>query len=135
MIIRFSVVTVLGLLAGVASAGPGVDPSLYGKLDVSRFKRPETTHHRPVIADGQVRRTSMAPIYIHLPPGQQQHWATRCAEFAACKTPVYFVSEGWFMTVYLPAVGSRDGREQDYRDYTARDRAHERDQHDQHGHD
>ena len=125
----------LSLGAVVPTLASGVDPSLYGKLDVSHLKKPQTIHRRPVVADSQARKSTKTPIYVHLAPGQEQHWASHCSLYAACNVPVYFVTEGWFMNVYLPEVGARDGREQDYRLFSARDRGQERDRHDQHGHD
>jgi hypothetical protein len=48
---------------------------------------------------------------------------------------VLFVTESWFVNVYLPQIGSRDGREQRYRIETARARGAERDRHDPHSDD
>lgn len=53
-----------------------------------------------------------------------------CRTYAACSVPVYFVTEGWSVDVYLPAIGEQDGREQRYGMQMGRERHVRRDIHD-----
>jgi hypothetical protein len=86
-----------------------------------------------VIADRTARHaSSKTAIYLHVPQGDEWHWYAHCQTYSACSVPVYFVTESWFVNVYLPAIGSRDGREQRYHILTARQRGSERDLHDRH---
>jgi hypothetical protein len=120
---------------GVVAHAEDADPGIYGQLDISKFKRPPVIRRQPVVADRSARRSSAKPIYLHVPPGQEWHWYAHCRTYQACSVPVYFVTESWFVNVYLPAIGSRDGREQRYRILSARERASERDVHDRHDED
>ncbi len=67
-----------------------------------------------------------------MPPGHEWHWNDHCHTYDACATPVYFVTEGWFRNVYLPAVGIQDGRLQRYQAQAARDHVSDRDRYDAH---
>jgi hypothetical protein len=106
-----------------------MDPGIYGRLDVSKFGHPPVIRREAVVANGVKHRTSSKPVYLHEAPGQESHWQAYCRTYDACSVPVYFVTESWFVNVYLPAIGSRDGREQRYRINAARERASERESH------
>jgi hypothetical protein len=123
----------LTVASGVRAAD--TDPGIYGRIDTGRFPKPLVINHKPVLLDRAARSRSAKPIYLHVRPGDEWHWNAHCKTYAACGAPVYFVTESWFMNVYLPAIGSRDGREQRYRIQAARERASERDRHDVHGED
>src|SRR5262249_30981399 len=122
----------VSLVVGAAARSEDSDPGIYGQIDSGKFARPPVIRRNPVIADNAKRRTAAKPIYLHVPPGQEWHWYAHCHTYNACSVPVYFVTESWFVNVYLPAIGSRDGREQRYRILAARERASERDLHDRH---
>jgi hypothetical protein len=95
--------------------------------DVSNFGHPPVIRREAVVANGAKHRRSSKPVYMHGVPGPEWHWRAYC--YDACFVPVYFVTESWFVNVYLPAIGSRDGREQRYRINAARERASERESH------
>ena len=107
--------------AGVVSA-KDTDPGIYGAIDVSRFPKPATLNSRPVTAVVPAKRAKAKPIYVHVTAGEARHWHGTCQTYNACAVPVYFVTEGWFRTVYLPAIGEADGREQRYLIQAGRDR-------------
>jgi hypothetical protein len=118
---------------GQAAQAEGPDVGIYGQIDVSKFPHPAVINKKPVVADKAGRKLFARTIYLHVEPGQEWHWHANCRTYNACSTPVYFVTESWFVNVYLPAIGSRDGREQRYKMQAARERASARDQHEQHG--
>jgi hypothetical protein len=128
--------TVLAMICLIGSIGAAIaaDSGILGRIDTTRFPKPRVIWSKPVIIERRASSGSK-PIYLHVPPGVESHWHANCHAYDACATPVYFVTEGWFRNVYLPAIGSRDGREQRYRTEVARERASERDLHDQDGHD
>jgi hypothetical protein len=108
-------------------------PGIYGEIDTHRFPQPQLISAKPVVITAPRKHSAAKPIYLHVAPGDEWHWFNRCRVYGACAEPVYFVTENWFLSVYLPAIGSRDGREQTYRAEAARERAAERDRHDPHG--
>ena len=124
----------VGLAGSVGAAEPAADPGIYGPIDTARFSRPELINRKPVLA-ATARQSAVAkastgkPLYLHVPPRQVSHWQAHCADYDACDAPVFFVTEGWFLNVYLPAVGGADGREQRYREQMGRDRELRRDAH------
>ena len=118
--------------ANAFSAAPS---GIYGEIDTHRFTKPKLINSKPVVIDAADRARKRKPVYLHVVPGDEWHWFNKCHAYDACAQSVYFVTEGWFMNVYLPAIGSRDGREQHYRIDSARQRATERDKHDVHGDD
>jgi hypothetical protein len=123
----------LGVLStlGVSSVARAddTDPGIYGRLNVSKFGHPPVIRREAVVANGAKHRTSSKPVYMHVAPGQEWHSQAYCRTYDACSVPVYFVTESWFVNVYLPTIGSRDGREQRYRINAARERASEREAH------
>ena len=126
----------LGLAASMAIAtsvlAADADPGIYGRIDVSKYPKPQLINPKPVTIDHQSKpETTAKPIYLHVPQGHEWHWHDHCKTYDACAVPVYFVTEGWFRSVYLPAIGSQDGREQRYKIQTARQRG-ERDRYDAH---
>ena len=111
-------------------------PGAYGEIDTHRFPKPQLINpNKPVIITAAAKHNAAKPMYLHVVPGEEWHWYNRCHVYGACALPVYFVTENWFLNVYLPAIGSRDGREQTYRLEAARARAAERDHHDLHSDD
>ena len=128
--------TMLAMAAMTISGAPGAiaaDPGIYGRIDTGRFPKPKTFNSRPMVASPPAKRSRAKPIYLHVMPGQQTHWHASCQTYDACSVPVYFVTEGWFLNVYLPAIGAQDGREQRYRIQMGRERDVVRDTHNMHG--
>ena len=94
-------------LMGLAAAAPAAfaadvgvsvqfgQPGVYGRVDIGRYPRPEVVQQRPVIVRrGAVRAPQ--PVYLWVPPAQQQHWSRYCGRYDACGAPVYFVRDGWY---------------------------------------
>jgi hypothetical protein len=128
--------SLVGAATAIAAAEPGgADPGIYGRLDLKKFKKPTLINSKPILIDSAAKPVSLKPVYLHVPPGQELHWRSLCKTYDACAVPVYFVTENWFMTVYLPSVGAQDGRERQYRIEASRERSTERDIHDVHGQD
>lgn len=118
--------------AAGAAAPAAADPGIYGPIDTAKFPKPQLVSSRPVIADRArlpkgARLSTAKPLYLHVPPREVSHWQAHCATYNACGVPVLFVSENWFVKVYLPAIGAMDGREQRYLEQMGRDREAQRD--------
>lgn len=135
-----------GVLAGLLALAPaayaadvGVAvnvnlPGIYGQITIGELPAPELLLPRPVIAvpaTVAVAGPPPEPLYLHVPPGHEKHWARHCREYDACGRPVYFVSQRWYQEVYAPRQEwRRDERSQEYeRDHLEgrhdEERAHE----------
>lgn len=105
---------VLALCVGTASAADvGVsisigDPGYYGRLDIGVAPRPALVYAQPVVV-GRPVVYSGAPLYLRVPPGHRSRWESHCGYYGACGMPVYFVQDGWYDTVYVPAYRERHG--------------------------
>lgn len=129
---------VLALCVGTASAADvGVsisigDPGYYGRLDIGVAPRPALIYAQPVVV-GRPVVYSGAPLYLRVPPGHRNRWEHHCGYYGACGMPVYFVEDGWYDTVYVPAYRERHGHwHHDRHDYDDRhhgrhDRRHDHD--------
>jgi len=108
-----------GSLAGLASLGVAAlahagdvsvsvnlaTPGLYGQIVLGDVPAPELIMPRAVVAVPAPVVVGVAPpepLYLHVPPGHERHWAKHCREYNACGRPVYFVSERWYHDVYVP---------------------------------
>ena len=52
-----------------------------------------------IIAPPQVR-VERQPVYLYVPPAEQQDWRRYCGRYEACGQPVYFVRETWVRERY-----------------------------------
>src|SRR3569833_1410377 len=80
-------------------------PGVYGLLTIGGdVPTPELIMPRAVVAvpSREVVAMPPAPLYLHVPPGYERHWARHCREYDACGRPVYFVSARWYHDVYTP---------------------------------
>jgi hypothetical protein len=111
------------------AAGPGgvavgvAQPGFYGELSVGNLPAPPPViYTQPVIVTAAPEYVG-SPIYLHVPPGYERHWAEHCAEYHACARRVYFVRDNWYNTVYVPRyrhVDREHYRDHDnYRDHDA----------------
>jgi hypothetical protein len=86
------------------------DPRFYGHIDIVSYPQPRLIFPRPiaihVIPVGVVR----PPLYLRVPPGHEKNWGKHCAKCDACGSPVYFIEDGWYNTVYVPAYKAKHGR-------------------------
>jgi hypothetical protein len=97
---------VAALGAAPASAAVSVaigQPGFYGRIDIGGgVPPPEVVYAQPVIIQQPAVQYQRAPIYLRVPPGQQQNWGRYCNSYNACGQPVYFVQDGWYNNVYAP---------------------------------
>jgi hypothetical protein len=116
--------TLLAIFAvAIGSAAAASEPGLYGRLDLEGLPKPDLIHDKPVKATSSFMSLfGGKPVYVHVRPGDELHWARHCKRYDACSSPVLFVTESWFLNVYLPRIGSDDGREQRYREQMGRQR-------------
>ena len=114
----------LGLFVATltSSAHAETDVGIYGRLDLKDLPKPDVIAAKPIKATSSFLSVFNRAAYVHVRPGDEQHWARHCKEYDACTTPVLFVTENWFVNVYLPAIGAFDGREQRYREQMGRQR-------------
>jgi hypothetical protein len=105
-------------------------PGLYGQITIGGdVPAPELILPRPVVAVAprEVIVSPPPPLYLHVPPGHERHWAKHCREYNACGRPVYFVSDRWYHDVYTP-------RHFHGHEHEERREEHYRDEHDRHEH-
>ncbi len=111
----------LGTLAGGAfAADVGVSvsvaqPGLYGRIDIGNVPPPVLVYPQPVVIRPAPVAMVQSPIYLHVPPGHAKNWARHCSRYNACGQPVYFVQDGWYQQVYLPAQAGWRGPDRDER--------------------
>ena len=143
-------------LAGDVSVSVNLNtPGVYGQLTIGGdVPTPELIMPRAVVAvpSREVVAMPPAPLYLHVPPGYERHWARHCREYDACGRPVYFVSERWYHDVYTPRQQMHEReREEHFRhemrkheeheerreehEMRREDREHWHDDHHDHGHD
>jgi hypothetical protein len=85
------------------------DPGFFGQINLGDVpQRPALVYAHPVVIH---RDPAFAgpPIYLHVPPGHERHWARHCAEYHACGRPVYFVRDDWYNREYVPRHRHHDG--------------------------
>ncbi|MEJ0006461.1 MAG: hypothetical protein WDM77_08885 [Steroidobacteraceae bacterium] len=115
--------------APVMAADVGVSvnvaqPGFFGQINLGEtpqpprvvYARPMVIHRDPAFAG--------RPIYLHVPPGHERHWARHCAEYNACGRPVYFVRDDWYNREYAPRHQHHDHHGEDDR---GRDHDHDHD--------
>lgn len=131
MIKSFFIVA-LCCMAFNASAQDARASEFFGRVDVGNAPRPEVINPRAVKGQhvhgmSRVAATPLgtweAPVYFHVRPGEEHRWAAHCRAYAACDTPVIFVTEAWYRDVYLPHISAQDGREQRYRETVRMERS------------
>lgn len=121
-------------LAGDVSVSVNLNtPGVYGQLTIGGdVPAPELIMPRAVIAvpSREVVATPPPPLYLHVPPGYERHWARHCREYDACGRPVYFVSERWYHDVYTPRHEFHEReREEHFRQEMRAHDEHEREVH------
>lgn len=77
-------------------------PGFYGQINIGNVPPPPLIFVRPVVVERGPRYVAVEPIYLHVPPGHEKHWAKHCAEYRACGRPVYFVRNDWYDNEYVP---------------------------------
>jgi len=105
-------------LAGDVSVSVNLNtPGLYGQLTIGDLPAPELLLPRAVVAVPAavvVGAEPLPPLYLHVPPGHEKHWAKHCREYNACGRQVYFVSDRWYNEVYTPQYRDRERDREGY---------------------
>jgi hypothetical protein len=94
-----------GLAVHANPAGTAIavgQPGFYGELSVGNLPEPPpVVYAQPVIITAEPEYVG-PPMYLHVPPGYERHWAEHCHEYRACARRVYFVRDDWYNNVYVP---------------------------------
>jgi hypothetical protein len=107
----------LCLASGLAFAADVGDGAFFGRIDIRAFPGAQVVYARPMqVLHGSAAGAGAEPVYLHVRPGEERRWGAHCRAYDVCATPVFFVTESWYRTVYLPLVGGSDGREKRYAD-------------------
>lgn len=92
---------------GAAQSQPSVgvtigiqQPGVYGRINIGNVAPPPVVHVQPVVIVAGPVAVQRAPIYLYVPPTQQQNWSRYCGRYGACGQPVYFVQERWVRERY-----------------------------------
>jgi hypothetical protein len=85
------------------------DPRFYGQIEIGSYPQPRLIFATPVVIHAIPAGVVRAPRYLRVPPGHEKHWAKHCAKYDACGVPVYFVEDGWYNSVYVPAYKAKHG--------------------------
>ena len=80
-------------------------PGFYGQIDIGDFPQPRVVYERPVTVYTEVE--DERPIYLHVPPGYEKHWAKHCGVYRACGRRVYFVRDDWYNDEYVPRYSEK----------------------------
>jgi len=126
-------------LAGDVGVAVNVNvPGIYEQISIDGgVPAPELLLPRPIVvvpARVVVPGPPPEPLYLHVPPGHEKHWAKHCREYNACGRPVYFVSDRWYQDVYTPHHMSH--HEEEHHEWEHRhDEDHDRGHGHGHGHD
>ena len=91
--------------AAQAQANVGVSiginqPGIYGRINIGNLPPPLLVLPQPVIISQPRVVVERQPIYLYVPPVQQQDWRRYCGRYEACGQPVYFVQERWVRERY-----------------------------------
>jgi hypothetical protein len=132
----FSGAAVAGDLALSISVG---QPGFFGQLDFGAPPPPPALIFPQPIVVVRDRGYAGGPVYLHVPPGYERHWARYCAQYGACGRPVYFVRDEWYQREYVPRYqeryrGDADRREPPRDERQERDGEHDRGEHDRGDH-
>jgi hypothetical protein len=108
---------ILALLASAPTLATDVsvsvaigDPRFYGRIDIGSYPQPRLIFPTPVVIHAIPVGVVRAPLYLRVPPGHEKHWDKHCAKYDACGSPVYFIEDGWYNAVYVPAYKAKHGR-------------------------
>jgi hypothetical protein len=113
----------VGNAAAQTSVSIGINqPGVYGRIQIGDVPAPALYRPEPVIIVPPRVVVQQQPVYLYVPPAQQQNWRRYCGRYHACGQPVYFVRDEWV----------RERWEHEHPD-----QGHHRgwDKHDDHGHD
>ena len=102
--------TLAALCIAPAYAQPSVgvtigihQPGVYGRINIGDVPQQALVLPQPVIIAAPRPRAPREPVYLYVPPVQQQNWRRYCANYGACGQPVYFVQDRWVRERYEEA--------------------------------
>ena len=99
-------------------------PGFFGQINIGDVPQPPAlVYARPVVIHRDPAFVG-PPMYLHVRPGHERHWAQHCAEYNACGRPVYFVRDDWYNHEYVPRHQHRDERGHDHDHDHDHDRDH-----------
>ena len=127
-ILVFAAAVAMPAMAQVGVSVNVGEPGFFGQIDIGQAPPPAVIYPQPVViqpAPGYVG----GPLYLHVPPGHERHWAEHCAQYNACGRPVYFVRDDWYQREYVPRYHHEHGFDRDD------GHRHEHDHGDDHGRD
>ena len=103
-------VTLAALAVAPAFAQPSVgvtigihQPGAYGRINIGDIPQQALVLPQPVIIVAPRPRAPREPVYLYVPPAQQQNWSRYCRNYGACGQPVYFVQDRWVRERYEEA--------------------------------
>ncbi len=97
---------VFGMLAlSIQPARAGIaisigEPGFFGIIDIGGYPTPDLVYPEPIIIDPAAAWGP--PIYLRVPPYYINDWGRYCYEYDACNRPVYFITDTWYNTIYVP---------------------------------
>ena len=127
-----------GFTASALAADVGVSihiaqPSVYGRIDLGNLPQPQFLYQRPVIITPAPVVLEQQPIYLYVPVAQARNRGRYCGRYDTCGQPVYFVQEGWYRNVYVPAQRRRSHEHDDDNDHQGQhEHEHEHGDHGEH---
>ena len=102
--------TILALVLAIGAVGTATaqtsvsiginQPGVYGRINIGDVPPPALYRSEPVIITPPRGVVERRPIYLYVPPTQQQNWHRYCGQYSACGQPVYFVREDWVQERY-----------------------------------
>ncbi|HEY2685829.1 MAG TPA: hypothetical protein VGI93_20135 [Steroidobacteraceae bacterium] len=105
------------------------EPGFFGQLDIGGIPQPPPLVFAQPVVVVRAPGVTAEPVYLHVPPGHEKHWAKHCAEYHACGRAVYFVRDDWYQREYVPHYQRGEWREHRHEEDRRGDRDHD------HGHD
>ncbi|MDF2445291.1 MAG: hypothetical protein K0S46_527 [Moraxellaceae bacterium] len=103
---RFVWVAALAAVVTIPADGelpvPVGKPGGHGAIDVRSFPRPQLVSQHPVIIRLMSVEALARALYLYVPQAHRVRWARYCHLYKACSHPVYFVTDKWYQSVYVP---------------------------------
>ncbi len=98
-----------------------ISPGVYGEVQLGNAPPPPVVYAQPMIITKQSHYDDERPVYLHVPPGHEKHWARHCREYNACNRPVYFVKASENEHGRKDKMRKDEGRRDERRDEGSRD--------------
>ena len=108
------------------SASIGINqPGVYGRIIIGDQPPPALYRAEPIIIYQPRVVVQQQPVYLYVPPVQQQNWRRYCGRYGACGQPVYFVRDDWVRERYEHEHPGWDRHDERGYDGDDRDRGHD----------